>query len=473
MKIKKIFALLIMAASTATAFAGPDGLLLTDRQINFSDNTIEASVTIDGSALKLKSNEEILVEPMIHLNDGSIYKMTPVVFLGHNRKVQAERNTKAFSGMILSGAGKNVTVNGSFPLTTEMISGEVSAMITQRGCCRRDKAEENLIVDNFDIPRKWEFSPQFAFIAPQSEGPKNRNLSGKAFVDFKVNRTEIDPNFRQNPRELAAIDKTINEVVSDPDVTVKQIIFTGYASPEGSYANNARLAKGRTEALRDYVARKHHFSPSILKASSVAEDWEGLREAVEKSSYPDKNELLAIITDSSLEPDARERKLAQKYPSAYKVLLNEIYPGLRHSDYVIDYEIKTYDDPVEILRLLETAPQKLSLREMFVAANTLQPGTEQYNRVFKTAARMFPDSEIANLNAAVIDLQNGQYDEARYFLSHAGETPEAVYTRGLLAVYDQDFTTARELLTKARDMGIQEATDALGQLDKKPKIIKK
>lgn len=439
---------------------------ISDVKVEHSETSLISDLVVDGSDLKLKSNEELLVEPELDFGDGHTVRLTPVIFLGHNRKVQAERNPAKFKGMILAEAGRQVPVSAIVPYESWMQTGSARAAVTRRGCCAREYSEGILTGDGFRFAEPWKFAPQFRFITPKAEGSKIRNLSGKAYIDFRVNRTEIDPVYRKNPHELAMIYATIDSVRDDADVEIKSMTFTGYASPEGSYSNNERLARERAAALSAYVKTLYAFPDAVVKSSYVPEDWAGLEAAVAQSAYPDREGMLAIIRDTRIEPDARERKFATRYPAEYRELLRDVYPGLRHSDYTIEYTVKSYDDPVKILELLETAPRKLSLREMFVAANTLEPGSDRYCRVFETAARMYPESEVANLNAAISELQGGRTDRAAQFLDRAGNSPEAIYTRGLLAAFNENYTEARTLLTEANKLGIAEAAEALSQLDR-------
>lgn len=69
----------------------------------------------------------------------------------------------------------------------------------------------------------------------------------------------------------------------------------GYASPEGRYAANARLAQGRAEALKSYVMNEYGFKADLFKVNSVPEDWAGLRAYVAKNDLPLKEEILSII----------------------------------------------------------------------------------------------------------------------------------------------------------------------------------
>ncbi len=90
-------------------------------------------------------------------------------------------------------------------------------------------------------------------------------------------------------------------------VSITEINIHGYASPEGSYANNTRLAEGRAASLKEYV-KVSTLSPTRCSHQCNPEDWAGLRRLVEESTLPEKNEILAIIDNPNLEPDPRTTK---------------------------------------------------------------------------------------------------------------------------------------------------------------------
>ena len=79
---------------------------------------------------------------------------------------------------------------------------------------------------------------------------------------------------------------------------------------------------------------------------------------MEGSGLTYRDEILRLI-DSDMEPDAKDRKIKVTYRNDYAYLLREVYPGLRHSDYMVRYEVRAYTDPEEIKRLLRTQPQSL------------------------------------------------------------------------------------------------------------------
>ena len=153
------------------------------------------------------------------------------------------------------------------------------------------------------------------------------------------------------------------------------------------------------------------------------------------------------------------------YRRDYDYLLREVYPGLRHSDYVVRYEVRVYTDPEEIRRLLRTQPQKLSLQEMYLVAQDMNPGSEEYNETFEIAVRMFPDDTTANLNAANTAMRLGNLQGAEKYLAKAGDTPEAFYARGIHAALSGNYEVAEGLLKEAERKGLElEAREMLRRM---------
>ena len=315
-------------------------------------------------------------------------------------------------------------------------------------CCRNLVGGDYALLGAY---RERVFAPEAVYMRSSSAASvaKTRTLAGRAYIDFPVNKTELYPDYRRNPIELANIIATIDSVRNDRDVTINRITIKGWASPESSWENNTRLAKGRTATLKQYVIGLYHFADSFIETDFYPEDWDGLRAYVAQSSLEHKNEILAIIDDTTLAPDPKELKIKTSYPSEYKFLLETIYPGLRHSDYTIEYTIRNFTDADEIRRILATAPQKLSLEEMYLLAESLEPGSDEFNELFETAVRMYPNDETANLNAANAAMDRKDYKAAERYLQKAGTSAEAQYARGRLAGLQGDFEAARKYFGQA------------------------
>ena len=84
------------------------------------------------------------------------------------------------------------------------------------------------------------------------------------------------------------------------------------------------------------------------------------------------------------------------------------------------YVVRTYTSAEEIRRIMKTQPQKLSLEEMYLVAQDMEPGSEEYNETFEIAVRMFPEDATANLNAANTAMRLGNLPLAEKYLEKSG-----------------------------------------------------
>ena len=328
------------------------------------------------------------------------------------------------------------------------------------GCCHNMLAEYEDILGS----HQESFFPELAFVQPKAEIMKSRSVSGSAYIDFPANRTVIYSDYHNNLAELGKIEGTIDSVRNDKDVTITSVWLKGYASPESSYKHNKELAIGRTAALKAHIGQLFHFADSIISTAYEPENWEGLRQYVEKSNIDHREEILALI-DSDMDPDVKEAKIKRTYLKEYRFLLQYCYPYLRHTDYRIEYTIRIFNDVEEIKRVMTERPQKLSQNEFYLVAQEYQPGTAEFSDVFETAVRIFPDDAIANLNAANAAIRRDDFAVAHRYLDKAGDSAEAVYARGALAIREKDYDTARRFLNQAKEMGLEKAGRTLDELD--------
>ncbi|MCH5235438.1 MAG: hypothetical protein J1E16_09090 [Muribaculaceae bacterium] len=477
---------------------------LTVDNIYRTDNgKLAVEVVIDLGRADLKSQYEQVFTPYIY-SDTDTVRFDPFSVTGHKRLLANERNRRVFPITFYKEAlvptklpHPNAEVYVKYPgpgtyeikYTTNwkdwMETATFSVESEVYGCARCLRkldgvGEEWMPLAQTDFVQRSYF-PEFLYVTPVAEAVKMREISARAYIDFPVNRTEIYPDYRRNPEELAKIRATIDSVRNDRDINITSLHISGTASPEGSYQNNIRLASGRTASLKDYVQSLYRFPQGLITTSYEPVDWQGLAEflrmVVYRSHYrvsdgsatagqapipgtygvmpsdsirydqfqninydpatiaeilPDASAILGIV-NSDIEPFARNSKIRTTYPSQYAWLLENVYPALRHSDYRIEFEIKTYTDVSEILEVMSTRPQNLSLAELFVAANSQEPGSELYNRAFELAVTMYPEDETANLNAATYAMQRGDLISAeRYLAKVEQETPEADYAKAML-----------------------------------------
>lgn len=436
------------------------GAVVTEAVVTRHRDSVTVSMTFNLDNIKIRRGGTVILQPRYLQTGGSQSAwLPPVEVKDRTRDIYLRRNPdEAFTDEVYCSVVKmrkqsmSIDYSVTLPYDSWMDSSHLQVAEDLCGCGEVDKG--SLV----QFPEAdLSFTPQLVYVVPQAEPVKTRELSGRSYLDFRVNRTEIDPSYRKNPVELNRIIASIDTVKNDRDFTITSIEIKGYASPEGSYSSNRRLAEGRTESLKKYLIDRYGFASTTIKASSEPENWEGLVEYLKASSLADKDAILAHIENGPEDIDRKEREIRHKFPQSYKVILNDCYPGLRRTDYRIDYVIRSFKLD-EAKELVKTAPQRLSLEEMFAVAQTYQPGSENFNYVFDVAVRMYPGDETTNINAANALLEQGRAKEAlRYLDKVKSSVPEAENARGVAYLLLKDYARAEEHIEKALEGNLDAA----------------
>ena len=147
--------------------------------------------------------------------------------------------------------------------------------------------------------------------------------------------------------------------------------------------------------------------------------------------------------------------------------MNDCYPALRHTDYVIHYTVRPYSVE-EAKKLLKTRPQLLSLEEMYLVAQTYEEGSEDFNEVFDIAVRMYPNDPTANINAAAMELKRGNVDQAVRYLERSDKSVAAGQNnQGVYHLLKGELDQAEECFNKAKNLGSPVAEANLEEVNKK------
>lgn len=472
MKKMKLLSLAVMIFASIITVSANDGegmlesLPISNASMVRNGSLMTVAMDMELGSMEMKGDKAVIFTPVIY-NGSDTLALESVGLFGRTRWYQYERRGSLMpegvegTAMRFSERPSVLKYNQNVPYEEWMNGAQLKVDCSTYGCCRDLKGFDYVAL-GCEYKEFEPYQPVFTYMSETAAGVKTRELSGRAYIDFPVNQTVIYPNFRNNPVELGKIIATIDSVKNDKDITVTSIWIKGTASPEGSYANNVRLAKGRTESLKDYVNNLYHFPYGFIRSTYEPVDWEGLAEYLEKSPMEFAPDILAIVK-SNLEPYARNQRIKLDFPKEYRFLLDNVYPSLRHSDYKIEYEIRTFTDVKEIAVLLKTQPQKLSLNELNLLAQSYEPGSDEYNEVFETAVRMFPESEVANVNAANAAMQRGDIYSAKHYLSKGGFSPEARYARANLMLLEGNQTGALKAFEELQEF-IPQAKTAVKEL---------
>ena len=305
-------------------------------------------------------------------------------------------------------------------------------------------------------------------LANQEPNPDKPDLQlhGSAYITFVVDRWEMKPDYMDNRRELRKITDTLDIMVADKNITVKEIKIHGWASPESPYAHNRMLATNRAQSLTDWLRKNYQLPASAFApAEATPENWIGLREAIEglgSDVLPHKTEVYDIVRNLLLQEerevertaDATEARMKKLYPADYTYLLRNVYPGLRRSDYDITFNIRQFNTLEECLQIYRTKPNQLSKHELWRVAQTFQPFSDDYNRVMQTTLNYYPEDEAANINLANVAIQQHDLLKAETLLQHAGNGSAAENARAVLCIIRGQYDEAARHLDRAQQLGL-------------------
>ena len=287
----------------------------------------------------------------------------------------------------------------------------------------------------------------------------------EAQIKFLVNQANLRKSeLKSNSiTEFVEMLRKINR--ESEKLSLKNIEVLGYASPEGSYDFNDRLANKRQDAAAGYVndqLSKNKMAGDI-DTRYTAEDWDGFQKLVQASNIQDKDVILRVLSMYK-DPEERERQI-RNMSAGYRELADGILPELRRSRLIINYNVIGRTNE-QIQQQYAADPSVLSNEELLYAA-TLTDNAAQKEQIYKTAAAQFPADYRALNNIAALAFNRGDNATAQDYLARAlrltSNAPEANANLGLLALQQGDVAKAENLIAKA--VGANGLNDVLGSLN--------
>ncbi|MDR2937847.1 MAG: DUF3868 domain-containing protein [Prevotellaceae bacterium] len=425
-------------------------------------DTLQLRLSMDVSHAKVPLRQGLVLTP-IFKSDKQQRALPPMLIVGKNRQKADSRKARFGNEIsypkpyitLKSGVKTDTAVPYIYTLKLEpwMKTASLELREQMHGCA--GCTEQETIIPLSITETKGRPVPNY--ITPAAEAVKNRNMEGKAYLEFLAGESIIRADYRQNLSELRKILRAIDLLSNDDNTSITHITLAGYASPENSHELNQSLSRQRPQALKHYLQKEFSYPDNLFTVAAGGEDWQGLRKQVAASRLRDKQAVLNII-DNERNEDEREQKLRMlDRGTVFAELLQSYFPPLRRVDYTLRYTVRAFSLE-ECKVLIKTKPAQLSLNEMFLVANTYKKGSDEFNQVFDVAVRMFPDDATANVNAAAIALAKGDKQAAHKFLDALQSVPAAWNNLGVLYYLDGNEAKAKEFFEKAKAQGVEEAT---------------
>ena len=305
---------------------------------------------------------------------------------------------------------------------------------------------------------------QTAYAGPES---KQKTVTDDGDIFFMVNSDNINWSVPLNKdiENKAAVNDLTSHILRGWNI--KDIEIIGWASPEGAVKYNTALSQGRAKKTEDFLKKRlaslasqsnTHVSYKNVNdikfvTTGNGPDWDGLMNAIAKSSIKDKD---AII--KTLKAQTPEQRVAQlnKYIKQYPELEKTILPSLRRSIVKVNTLEPMMSDE-QITKMCTSNPKSLSCDQMMYAATIVKELNDK-EKIYITAIETYPNNAEPYCNAGVIAIKKGNIRHAKQLTKQAIEIndllAEAYNNLGIIAIIENDYMTAADLFEQAKDLGL-------------------
>lgn len=163
---------------------------------------------------------------------------------------------------------------------------------------------------------------------------------------YRWDEVDIDRSYLSNSENIA-------QIVSHLQLSQKidSIAIYSYASPEGVYEHNAALASARARAARRFIMENIPKGKELdmrnISLHPVAENWDGLREAVDRGYHRwDRKRVISILEDRTISDATRKWRLQRLDGGiSWKWMRIHLMPELRLATWICVWESVRPDVP--------------------------------------------------------------------------------------------------------------------------------
>ena len=275
----------------------------------------------------------------------------------------------------------------------------------------------------------------------------------EANIKFLIQQANIRKSELKN-NSVQEFVKMLKQINDDREgLNLDNVEVSAYASPDGGFNINDKLANQRQKVSEQYVNQelKKIKMDANVDAKYTAQDWEGFQELVQASNIQDKDIILRVLSMYK-DPQEREQQI-KNISAAFRELADGILPELRRSRLTINYETIGRSD-AQILDQIKADATKLSIEELLYGA-AINDDAAQKEKTYKLATQVYPNDARAYNNLAALAYAKGDYDAARDYIQQAQRVApalaEAKANLGMLALAAGDVATAEQYIAAATD----------------------
>ena len=265
-------------------------------------------------------------------------------------------------------------------------------------------------------------------------------------------------------QDLVSILKEINDMQEER--ALQNIEVSAYASPDGNYDLNEKLAEKRQTVSSNFLGKqlKKINMDAEVDTKFTAEDWDGFQELVSKSNLQDKDVILRVLSMYQ-DPEEREQQI-RNMSSVFTEIADGILPELRRARLIVNYEVIGRSDDQIVAQFQEDA-SKLSIEELLYGGNILMEEANARKQWYETTVKLYPNDYRAYNNLAQLAIMEGNITAAQNWLNKAknagNKTPEVYANLAILAMKSGDVAKAETYMGQAS--GSDTFNEVLGNLN--------
>ncbi|WP_455591060.1 DUF3868 domain-containing protein [Bacteroides sp.] len=474
--------LLLLPAVTATAQEAYKGQIrVTQKHFTLSGGQLQVNMEVNYEGLELPASESLTLTPILKASTQHRLVLPSVLINGSGKQRVYNRQQKLASKGAKSAASSttpSVVLNNnakgarrfvyrvSVPYKEWMPEAVLFLQSEECGCNgKKARAFEDKIADNVipQVEKKpqvergidYRFLSKVNFLTPMPGDKKLRYVQGS--ISISEQRFSED---KQNYEIYYRLREALSSVLEQNGTELAHVQLTGFGAPSGNLRKNEKEAATRALSLKKFLIDNKAVGKTSLDVNWIAEDWDSVTNIVKRSDMLFREAVLDIISSVEIS-NGRERmlmNLADGVP--YRYLSERVFPFVRRVDYRISYTRRPIDAS-EGRRMLAAGSNSLSLNEFFAVANSYPKGSAEYNDALDLAARLFPDSPEANINAAAVALSKRDAKRARHYLERFATLPAAYNNMGILYLLEGNRDKAEVYLQMAAANGVTQAQEAL------------
>lgn len=447
MQTKKILlmasaSVLVLSSCSKLGKLGADNFNVTPTPLEAVGGQVPATINGTFPTKYMKKKAQVTVTPVLKYEGGEAVGQS-TTFQGE--KVEGNGTTIQYK------VGGTYTMKANFAYVDPMIQSDLYARFDAKKGKKTVKIPEVKI--GYGVVATSQLLSRCNITAATAPDAYQRIIAQKqeANIKFLINQATLRASELKSVsvKDLGKILKEIND--NNETRALTNIEVSAYASPDGKYSFNEKLAEKRQNVSSNYLKKelKKIKMEADVDTKFTAEDWEGFQELVSKSNLQDKEVILRVLSMYQ-DPEEREQQISNM-SEVYTDIKQSILPELRRARLIVNYEIIGRSD-AQILEQFAADPSKLSVEEMVYGANKLVKDDATRQKWNEAIAKQYPSDYRALNNMAQQAISKGDVAAAQNYLKQAANVnknaSEVNTNLALMALKSGDVAKAETYLSK-------------------------